>query len=137
MLRRYETIIIVKPVMGEDEIQGIVEKTTGIIEGFDGSMVRTDRWGLKKLAYLIQKEQQGFYIYFEYAGTPEAVNEIERIYRIDDRIMKYLTVKLQDVFAAKPEDEEIPEEATEKTPEETTDTDGADFDEAEADSLEE
>lgn len=120
-MRRYETIAILKPSLGEEDIKSVIDKSTGIIEGFAGSIIKLDRWGLKKLAYLIEKEQQGFYLYIQYAGVPEAVSELERIYRIDDRVMKFLTVKLQDVFSALPEDSateatapEPVEEATEE-----------------------
>ncbi|NTV12579.1 MAG: 30S ribosomal protein S6 [Desulfobulbaceae bacterium] len=103
-MRRYETIAILKPSLSEDEIKAVIDRVTGIIEGFKGSIIKLDRWGIKKLAYTIDKEQQGFYLYTQYAGIPEAVSEVERICRIDDRIMKYLTVKLQEVFSALPED---------------------------------
>lgn len=103
-MRRYETIAILKPSLGEDDLKAVIDRSTGIIEGFGGSIVKLDRWGLKKLAYLIGKEQQGFYLYIQYAGVPAAVSELERIYRIDDRVMKFLTVKLQEVFADLPED---------------------------------
>jgi small subunit ribosomal protein S6 len=95
-MRRYETIFIVRPDATEDEITGIVEKVNSIIENDDGSFIRVDKWGLKKLAYLIKKESQGYYVYVDYAGVPSSVAEIERIFRIDDRILKYLTVKLAD-----------------------------------------
>jgi small subunit ribosomal protein S6 len=111
-MRRYETIAILKPTLAEDDLKAVIDRSTSIIEGFAGSMIKLDRWGLKKLAYLIDKEQQGYYLYLQYAGTPEAVNELERIYRIDDRVMKFLTVKLQDVFSALPEDEATEEQET-------------------------
>lgn len=113
-MRRYETIIIIRPNVGEDDITGIIDKTTGIIESNDGSIVDVDRWGLKKLAYLIKKEQQGYYVYIEYAGKPEAVAEMERIYRIDEKVLKFMTIKTQDVYipdAPKKEKIEEPEEA--------------------------
>jgi small subunit ribosomal protein S6 len=97
-MRRYETIIIIRPSAGEDEITGVLDKVTGIIKKEDGLIVRIDKWGVKKLAYLINKEQQGFYVLVEYAATPAAVSEIERILRIDDLALKYLTVKLQDTY---------------------------------------
>jgi len=103
-MRRYETIVILKPSLSEDEIKAVIDRSTGIIEGFKGSIIKLDRWGLKKLAYPIDNEQQGFYLYIQYAGVPEAVSELERICRIDDRAIKYLTVKLQEVFSALPED---------------------------------
>ena len=93
-MRRYETIFIVKPNVAEDEIEAIAAKTTSIIEGDGGTILRIDKWGLKKLAYLIKKESQGYYVFVDYAGIPASVAEIERVYRIDDRILKYLTVKI-------------------------------------------
>ena len=105
-MRRYETIVIVRPGAGDTEFSAVSEKVTGTIEGFSGSIVRTDRWGLKKLAYPIKKENQGDFLYVEYAGLPDGVKEMERLLRIDDRVLKFMTVKTQEVFtpdAPKPE----------------------------------
>lgn len=125
-MRRYETITILKPNLAEADIQAIIDRTTSIIEGFAGSMIKLDRWGIKKLAYPIDKEQQGYYLYHQYAGTPEAVNELERIYRIDDRVMKFLTVKLQDVYSPLPEDTATPEaQVTDLTADESAETETA------------
>jgi len=95
-MRRYETIFIIRPTIAEDDITGIIEKVNSIIEGDGGTFIRVDKWGLKKLAYLIKKESQGYYVYVDYAGMPASVKEMERIFRIDDRVLKYLTVKLAD-----------------------------------------
>ena len=95
-MRRYETIFIVKPNVAEDEIEAITGRATAIIEGDGGTIIRINNWGLKKLAYLIKKENQGYYVYIDYAGVPASVTEIERIFRIDDHVLKYLTVKLAD-----------------------------------------
>ena len=105
-MRRYETIVIVRPGAGETEFSSVSDKVTGTIENFGGLIVRTDRWGLKKLAYPIKKEIQGDFLYIEYAGLPDGVKEMERLIRIDDRVLKFMTVKTQDVFtpdAPKPE----------------------------------
>lgn len=118
-MRRYETIVILKPSLSEDEIKAVIDRSTGIIEGFKGSIIKLDRWGLKKLAYPIDNEQQGFYLYIQYAGVPEAVSELERICRIDDRAIKYLTVKLQEVFSALPEDTPAEPQAAPETVEAT------------------
>jgi small subunit ribosomal protein S6 len=95
-MRRYETIFIVRPNVAEDEIEAITGKANSIIEGDGGTILRSNNWGLKKLAYLIKKETQGYYVYVDFAGVPASVAEVERIFRIDDRILKYLTVKLAD-----------------------------------------
>jgi small subunit ribosomal protein S6 len=95
-MRRYETIFIVRPNIAEDEIDAVINKTSSIIEGDGGIIIKIDKWGLKKLAYLIKKESQGYYVYLDYAGIPASVSEIERIFRIDDKVLKYLTIKLAD-----------------------------------------
>jgi len=95
-MRRYETIFIVRPNIAEDEIDAVINRTSSIIEGDGGTIIKVDKWGLKKLAYLIKKENQGYYVYADYAGMPASVSEVERIFRIDDKILKYLTVKLAD-----------------------------------------
>ncbi|NTV15556.1 MAG: 30S ribosomal protein S6 [Desulfobulbaceae bacterium] len=118
-MRRYETITILKPSLGEEELKKVIDRATGIIEGYKGTIIKLDRWGVKKLAYSIDKEQQGFYLYLQYAGVPEAVSELERICRIDDRVMKFLTVKLQEVYSALPEDTAAEEQAAPETAEVT------------------
>jgi small subunit ribosomal protein S6 len=95
-MRRYETIFIVRPNVTEDEVEAVINKTSSIIEGDGGTIFRIDKWGLKKLAYLIKKENQGYYVYVDYASIPASVSEMERIFRIDDKVLKYLTVKLDD-----------------------------------------
>jgi small subunit ribosomal protein S6 len=97
-MRRYETISIISPNIGEDEIKAISQKTAGIIESDGGTIIYVDNWGLKKLAYPIKKQQQGYYVYTEFAAVPSAVNEMERIFKIDDHVLKFMTVKLQEVY---------------------------------------
>lgn len=92
-MRRYETIFILRPNAGEDEITRVVESTSKIILDEKGTIIEMDKWGMKKLAYLIKKESLGYYVYCDYAGTPAAVTEIERKFRIDDTVLKYMTIK--------------------------------------------
>ncbi|PID75737.1 MAG: 30S ribosomal protein S6 [Deltaproteobacteria bacterium] len=93
IMRRYETIAILRPSAGEETINKIIDLTTGIIADENGSIIELSKWGVKKLAYLIKKESLGNYIFFDYAATPEAVAEIERRYRIEDAVIKYMTIK--------------------------------------------
>lgn len=92
-MRRYETIVILRPNSGEEEINRVIETTTQIITDEKGSIIELNKWGMKKLAYLIKKESLGYYVYFDFAATPAAVSEIERKYRIDDVVLKYMTIK--------------------------------------------
>ncbi|MEE4241619.1 MAG: 30S ribosomal protein S6 [Desulfopila sp.] len=97
-MRRYETIFILRPSVNEDEINTIVENSSAIIEKDNGKIIDLDRWGMRKLAYPIKKEFQGFYIFLDYSGIPEAVAEMERKFRIDDAVLRYMTVKTADVI---------------------------------------
>ena len=95
-MRRYETIYILRPSLGEEEINTIIDNTNAIILKEGGTIIHLDRWGLRKFAYLIKKESQGTYILCDYATEPAAVFEMERKFRIDDSVLKYMTVKLAD-----------------------------------------
>ncbi len=102
-MRRYETIFILRPSQSEDEVNTIIENTKKVILDEKGTIIGLSRWGLKKLAYTIKKETQGQYVFCDFAGTPAAVAEIERKFRIDDAVLKYLTIKTADSIS----DEEI------------------------------
>ena len=126
-MRRYETIFIVRPNVAETDIEAVTSKTVSIIEGDGGAIIRIDKWGQKKLAYQIRKESQGYYVYVDYAGLPASVAEIERVFRIDDRILKYLTVKLADTCDPEAAKEELAraESARKASDEEAADEDGS------------
>ncbi|MFU8818845.1 MAG: 30S ribosomal protein S6 [Desulfurivibrio sp.] len=94
-MRNYESVIIIRPGSADEtELTAIIEKYSAVITGHEGEIAGIDRWGLKKLAYPIKKETQAVYILARFAATPEGVKEMERLMRIDDRVIKYLTVKL-------------------------------------------
>jgi small subunit ribosomal protein S6 len=96
ILRRYETIVITHADCPDDEIQSIIDKYKVIIEGRKGLVVKIDKWGKRKLAYEIKKVSRGFYILFDFVGQAEAVDELERNLNIDDKILKFMTVKTND-----------------------------------------
>ena len=93
-MRHYETTFILRPNLGEEQFTEIIDRTVGIINGDEGAMIAIDRWGVKRLAYEIHREAQGYYVYLNFAAPGKTVDEIERIFRIDDRVLRYLTVKL-------------------------------------------
>ncbi len=95
-MRHYETTYILRPNLGEDQFTEIIERTNSIITNDGGTIFEVDRWGMRKLAYEIKKEVQGYYVYVNYAAPGKTVDEIERIFRIDDRLLRYLTIKLAD-----------------------------------------
>ncbi len=99
-MRRYEQVYILRPSLSENEISQVIENTNQLILGDDGAIIFQNKWGMKKLAYQIKKETQGYYVLCDFAATPEVVSEIERKFRIDDSVLKYLTVKLADSITA-------------------------------------
>jgi small subunit ribosomal protein S6 len=105
-MRRYETIFIADNDLSEEDRSPIFEKLKELIIQHDGLLVMVDEWGGKKLAYEIKKKARGYYVRLDYCGSGILVNEIERFFRIDDRILKYMTVLLDrdvDVDAVKEE----------------------------------
>ncbi len=99
-MRRYETIYILRPTLSEDEVTAVVESTNAIVTTEGGQVISLDKWGLRTLAYLIKKESQGYYVFCDYATDPANVNEMERKFRIDESVMKYMTVKIADSITA-------------------------------------
>ncbi len=97
-MRRYETIYILRPTLGEEEINRVIESTNAILTADDGDIIAIDKWGLRKLAYLIKKESNGYYVFCDYGTDPDNVTEMERRFRIDDAVMKYMTLKVADTI---------------------------------------
>jgi len=94
MLNHYETVFIATPVLSEAQMKEAVEKFKAVITGNGGSHVHEENWGLKKLAYPIQKKSTGFYYLLEYNGPSEIVEALELQFRRDERIIRFLTVKM-------------------------------------------
>jgi small subunit ribosomal protein S6 len=93
-MRRYETIFIADNDLPEEERSPIFEKLKDLIHQHNGLLVMVDEWGGKRLAYEIRKKAHGYYVRLDYCGSGILVDEIERFFRIDDRILKYMTVLL-------------------------------------------
>lgn len=95
-MRYYETLYAIRPDLEEEEYRVVVEKFTGIIEKNRGVIIKLDEWGKKKFAYLVKKFDHGFYVLMNYCGSGELPHLLERDLRLDERVLKYLTIKLKD-----------------------------------------
>ncbi len=91
-MRRYETILIAHVDLSEDELSALIARYGGIVTDQKGILVKVERWGKRRLAYMIGKQARGFYILIDYAGDTGVVNELERNLKIDDKILKFMTV---------------------------------------------
>lgn len=105
-MRRYETMVIVDPDLSSEKQDPLFERMEETISQQGGMLISRDDWGTRKLAYEIKKKTRGHYLRLDYCGNGELVSELERFYRIDDRVMKYMTVLLEkeaDIEAIKAE----------------------------------
>ena len=93
-MRRYETIIIADPDLSAEQRDPVLQRVGDVVKQGDGYLAFTDEWGARKLAYEIKKKARGYYIRFDFCASGAVVNEIERFFRIDDRVLKYMTVLL-------------------------------------------
>ncbi len=97
--RKYETLILFNPDMGNTQRQEALDDLTNIIEQeYKGKLLLTDDWGMKELAYPVEKHTRGHYVRIEYGVPGDAISEIERKLRLNENVFKFLTVKLQDKF---------------------------------------
>ncbi len=91
-MRRYETTVIVDPDISDDKRNQLSERTKDLIASQGGLFVNADEWGNRKLAYEIKKKPRGYYVCLDFCGTGKVVDEIERNFRIDDKVMKFMTI---------------------------------------------
>ena len=91
-MRRYEILFIAHADSSDDEMNEHVERYKAIITNSKGIVVKIDKWGMRKLAYEIKKQTKGIYYLMDFAGESATVPELERNLKIDDRILKFLTV---------------------------------------------
>ena len=120
-MRTYETIFIIHPEVAGDAYTDIVEKYKGIQNELGANMLAVEEWGTRKLAYTVQKQPRGTYVLFAYEGKPDSIRELERRFRIDDKIIKFMTVKLEGEykpsgFVRKVEETEVAAPVTEQAP---------------------
>jgi small subunit ribosomal protein S6 len=95
-MKRYETIVIIDPDLSKEAETPIFERLNDLIPQYKGFLIETDDWGTKKLAYDIKKKNRGHYVRLDFCGDGALVQEMERFFRIDDKVMKFMTVLLDE-----------------------------------------
>ena len=109
----YEHTIIAKQDVSPSQIKQLIEKYSKIVEKLDGDIVKTENWGLLNLSYIINKNKKGNYIHFKIKGKNKIVSELEKNEKIDNNLIRYLTVKVKkfdletEYFSKKEENKEI------------------------------
>ena len=95
MMNQYETVFILTPVLSDQQMKETVEKFKGVLSAAGAEIVNEEEWGLKTMAYPIQKKSTGFYELIEFKAEPEVVAKLEVAFRRDERVIRFLTVKLE------------------------------------------
>lgn len=109
-MKRYETLFIVQVDLPDDELSNLIERYSSIITAFKGTVVKTEKWGKRKLAYEIRKQTNGYYILIDFVGKSAVIEEMERNFKIDDKVLKFMTILKDDkVDLAKIEKEKLGE----------------------------
>ena len=98
-MNQYETVFILTPVLSDEQMKEAVAKFKKVLTDNGAEILNEEAWGLKKMAYAIQKKSTGFYCLVEFKGEPTLVNKLETAYRRDEKVIRYITVKL-DKYAA-------------------------------------
>lgn len=93
-MNRYETVFILTPVLSDDQMKEAVQKFRGFLEDNNANVVNEELWGLRKLAYPIEKKSAGFYCLLEFEAEPSLIKKFETMYRRDERVIRFLTFRL-------------------------------------------
>ena len=95
-MRVYEELFIVKPDAPEEEADAFIGQIKDLITNGKGTIEKADKWGVRKLAYRVQKYNEGIYVLLQFSSSPELVKEIERRMRVTDLVIKFITVRIDE-----------------------------------------
>jgi small subunit ribosomal protein S6 len=98
MMRIYENLFIVRPDATEEEVDQLVELMSRHVTNAGGTVDKVDKWGKRRLAYRVRKHREGSYVLFTFTAGPEAVKEFERRLRVQDSVIKFLTVRIDETL---------------------------------------
>ena len=93
--RIYETVFVLHPDMADEDVNTGVQNTVALLESHGSEIIRTERGGKRRLAYPVEKQRYGFYSLIHFHGTNVALSELERMYRLNERVLRYLTVRFE------------------------------------------
>ena len=95
-MRIYEELFIVRSDVTDEEIDPFIEQMKTIITSAGGTIDKTEKWGIRKLAYRVAKRDEGYYVLLQVTSDPDAVKEMERRMRVSDLVMKSITVRIDE-----------------------------------------
>ncbi len=92
--KMYESAVLISAALEEEQIQSIISRIKELISSNDGEITDVEDWGRKRLAYMIKKSKIGYYIIFQFNAYPQIISTLEKFYKLDENILRYLTIKL-------------------------------------------
>lgn len=95
-MRVYEELFIVRPDATEEEVDPVIDQIKNVVTHAGGTVDKTEKWGVRKLAYRVMKQTEGQYILLQFTANAESVKEIERRLRVSDLVMKFITVRIDE-----------------------------------------
>jgi len=95
-MRAYETLYVIKPDLDEEALAGVIEKFTGLIAANGGEVVTNNKWGKRKLAYEVKDYREGIYVLVNFNGQPATAQELERVFKITDEVLRYLITRKEE-----------------------------------------
>jgi small subunit ribosomal protein S6 len=90
----YENIVLLSDSLSEQELQSAIERIQGAVKEAGGQLIRTEQWGLRKLAYVLNKHRKGYYVLLLLQAPPQAIKKLEDFYKVFDPVFKFMVVKL-------------------------------------------
>jgi len=100
-MHRYESIFIVRPSLSDEDTAKVIDKMKGVVEK-SGTVMKVENWGRKKLAYEVKRERKGTFVYLNFEAKGDVIGELERSYRLEDSVLKFLTVRLKPTTSSAP-----------------------------------
>jgi small subunit ribosomal protein S6 len=97
-MRIYENLFIVKPDATEEEIDGLIDQMSKNVTTHGGTIDKVEKWGKRRLAYRVEKQREGFYVLMQFTAAASTVHEFERRLRVQDSIIKFLTVRIDETL---------------------------------------
>ena len=92
--KMYESAVLINAALDDDQIQSIISHIKELISSNDGEITDVEEWGRKRLAYMIKRSKIGYYIIFQFNAYPQIISSLEKFYKLDENILRYLSIKL-------------------------------------------
>ncbi len=95
-MRIYEELFVLRPDVTEEEVNALLDQLRPVITTGGGTIEKEEKWGVRRLAYRVEKKTEGFYILLQFNAPPQTVRELERRLRVQDSVMKFITVRIDE-----------------------------------------